>query len=166
MSLEYEQPGERSWCTDYVHRAIELAKGPDSLSMLRGLLSVPGSVVYEAFESLGFEPKELTKSLTERLRKRSEAVASETWIVEKATRRAKQDGFPLATDYILEVIWDEDTAGAAWLTELVDPERLERALNASRYPDPGGASPAAEPEAPSAPTTCADRNMDDIPRSH
>ncbi len=139
MSLEYHQASEHSWCTDYAHRAMESAKGPDSLSVLRALLAQEGSVVQEAFVRLGLSTVNLRAQLKAHKKELGEALNSETWIVEKATRRAKEEGFPLATDHLLEVIWDEDCAASRWLSLLIDADRLEAALNDSRYAelDPG-----------------------------
>lgn len=137
MSKEYEQPGERSWCTDYVHEVLELAKGhtADSLSLLKALFTVQGSVVHEAFASLGLDLPDLAKKLGKLRKEAGGPIDEENWIVGRASKRAKAEGFPLSTDHLLEVIWDEETFGTQWLAELVDPARLEAALNAARYPD-------------------------------
>lgn len=165
MSKEYEQAGEHSWCTDYAYRVMETAKGPDSLSMLKALLMVEGSVAHEAFIRLGLDPIPLRKELQARKKELGDALDEETWIVDKATRRSKADGFTLATDYILEVIWDEECEGSRWLADRISAEGLEEALNASRYPEDGeepgldvpwargpapvgGAAAAALPEGP------------------
>lgn len=139
MSTEYEQPGEHSWCTDYAFAVLELAKvrGVDSLSLLKALLTVEGSVVYEAFAMLGHDAKEMRTSLVARRRETAGSLLEEeNWVVSKATVRAKQEGFPLSTDHLLEVIWDEETQGAVWLAERVDADSLEAALNTCRYDDP------------------------------
>jgi hypothetical protein len=116
---------------------MEASKGPDSLSLLRALLAMEGSVVHEAFVRLGLDPLDLRKTLGQRKKELGDALDNETWIVEKATRRSKEEGFPLATDHLLEVIWDEDSEGARWLSTMIDPDALEVALNESRYPEDG-----------------------------
>lgn len=117
------------------------SKGPDSLSMLGAILAQDGSVVQEAFVRLGHDTVLLRGELKALKKKLGEALEEETWIVDKATRRAKAEGFPLATDHLLEVIWDEECEGSKWLSEHIDPEKLEAALNTARYPedndDPG-----------------------------
>lgn len=167
MSREYLQVHEHSWCTDYAHRAMEVSKGPDSLSLLRALLAQEGSVVQEAFVRLGLDPLVLRNELKLRRKQLGDALEAETWIVDKATRRAKAEGFPLATDHLLEVIWDEDCEGSKWLAERADPAQLEEALNAARYPDEGddpgldvpwGPGSGPEPEGAPAPL--------EHPRSH
>lgn len=135
MSREYQQVHEHSWCTDHAYRAIEVTKGPDSLSLLMAVLLQEGSVVQEAFVRIGLDPVALRNELKARKKQLGDALEAETWIVDKATRRAKAEGFPLATDHLLEVIWDEDCEGSRWLSERIDPEQLEEALNSARYPD-------------------------------
>lgn len=124
---------------------MESAKGPDSLSLLAALLRQEGSVVHKAFLSLELDPEALHKDVIAHKKALGPAaLEGETWIVDKAIRRAKAEGFPLATDHLLEVIWDEECVGATWLTDVVDPERLEQALNESRYlePDENDVQPA------------------------
>lgn len=117
---------------------MEASKGPDSVSMLGALLAQEGSVVQEAFVALGFDPEKLREELKGLKKSLGETLEKETWIVEKATRRAKEEGFPLATDHLLEVIWDEESEAARWLCDRLDPERLEQALNGARYPEEEG----------------------------
>jgi hypothetical protein len=112
--------------------------------MLAAILAQEGSVVHEAFIRLGHEPVVLRAELKARKKELAEALEAETWIVDKATRRAKAEGFPLATDHLLEVIWDEESEGATWLSERVDPQQLEEALNACRYPQEEGEDPGLD----------------------
>lgn len=123
---------------------MESSKGPDSLSMLYALLAQEGSVVQEAFVRLGFDPVALRDELKALRKGLGELLEGETWIVEKATRRARAEGFPLATDHLLEVIWDEESEGSRWLFQRVDPEQLEEALNVARYPDNEGEDPGLD----------------------
>lgn len=119
------------------------AQGLDSLSLLNALLSVKGCVVEEAFLLLSLDPGVLRESLDARRPEVLEALREETWIVGKATERAKEEGFPLSTDHLLEVIWDEDTEGYRWLSQITNPASLEAALNTCRYSGPGGEAGAA-----------------------
>lgn len=162
MSTEYEQVSKHSWCTDYVHQAMESTKGPDSLSLLVALLVQDGSVVHEAFVRLGLDPAALRKELIARKKELGASLEEETWIVDKATRRAKAEGFRLASDHLLEVIWDEESEGAKWLSGLLDPDALEQALNESRYPNPD--EPPFQAPLPSSAVSSLQR--DDVPDSH
>jgi hypothetical protein len=168
LSREYEEPGERSWCTDFAFEVLEMAKGhaANSLSLLRALLSVPGSVVYEAFHSLGLDLPELSKGLGKLKKEAGHSLDEESWIVGKASKRAKAEGFPLSTDHLLEVIWDEDTAGAAWLSALVDPQQLEVAMNRSRYPNDDGDDAGLDVPWGPGPGPQEGRAALDHPRSH
>lgn len=161
MSKEYDKPAKVGTCSVFARKVLALARrlGTDSLGLLEALLSVEGSVVVEAFESLGHQRDRLLSSLQEqRRRSRPEDFAQEPNLLKLAERKAREEQFPLSSDHLLEVIWDEETQGHLWLRTVVDAESLEQALNSVRYPEEpsSGARRTDKPIRPS-PTSSAQR---------
>ena len=161
MSKEYDKPAKVGTCSVFARKVLALAKphGLHSLGLLHALLTVEDSVVFEAFEALGFPPKELLLSLQEhRDSLAPENFAQEPPLSKLAEQKARTEGFPLGTDHLLEVIWDEETLGYEWLRQRFSAEALEQALNSVRYPEEpsSGARRTDKPIRPS-PTSSAQR---------
>lgn len=161
MSKEYESLAKVGSCSVFARKVLTSARrlGTDSLGLLEALLSVEGSVVVEALESLGHQRDSLLSSLQEqRQRSRPEDFAHEPNLLKLAERKAREEGFPLSSDHLLEVLWDEDTQAYLWLRTVADAESLEQALNSVRYPEEpdSGVSRTDKPSRPS-PTSSAQR---------
>ncbi len=140
-SDEYRQP-PRGGLSLYAARLLPVQ---DNCGLVLALLEQPRSVAGCALLACGLEGTLL------RTRLHSLVGAGEPWLVEKALAKARREGYPLGSDHLLEVTWDEDAAAGLVLQELVTAEKLEAALNWARYPDDfdAPAVPAVLPLSPS-----------------